>query len=206
LVNNPTWRCAEDDSDYTPSGQGCALEFDGVDDYIIIPHNKVFDIVDKITIGAWLYIEPKENYPEFQVPVTKYWHTSWELSVKEGNQLRFGLVVNGDRYNTDIEGLTPGKWQHVCLTYNGEIIRRYIDGIEIDMDLISGNIGTDSQDIIFSHSNYRFTGMIDKFFIYNKDLTSTQVEALYYAGLDNLHNKDLIDKQEYQERILANSK
>jgi hypothetical protein len=60
--------------------------------------------------------------------------------------------------------------------------------------------------VSFPNDTYYLKGKLDDVRIYETALTSAQVEALYYAGLDNLYNKNLIDKQEYRERILANNK
>jgi len=46
-----------------------------------------------------------------------------------------------------------------------------------------------------------FNGLIDEVRIYEKALETAQVKELYYAGLDRLLAKGLIDEQEYQERL-----
>jgi prepilin-type N-terminal cleavage/methylation domain-containing protein len=51
-IYGATWRCAEDDSDYTPSGQGCALEFDGSNDYIEI--SNLPTTYEEVTISSWV--------------------------------------------------------------------------------------------------------------------------------------------------------
>ncbi|MBZ1345499.1 MAG: LamG domain-containing protein, partial [Candidatus Nealsonbacteria bacterium] len=46
-------------------------------------------------------------------------------------------------------------------------------------------------------------GLIDEVRIYNRALRAAQIEASYLAGLERLLAKDLIDEQEYQQRLLG---
>lgn len=45
-----------------------ALEFDGTDDYVNIPHSSKLDVTGNITIEAWVYLH---NYSDFNMIVTK---------------------------------------------------------------------------------------------------------------------------------------
>ncbi len=54
LTNGPVWRCAGTNPNYTPSGQGCSIQFDGVDDYIDCGSNVSLDIINSITVSAWV--------------------------------------------------------------------------------------------------------------------------------------------------------
>jgi prepilin-type N-terminal cleavage/methylation domain-containing protein len=56
-IYGATWRCAEDDSDYTPSGQGCALEFDesgnsGGGEYVYVSNANLG--LREVTVTAWI--------------------------------------------------------------------------------------------------------------------------------------------------------
>ena len=111
---------------------GCidgALLFDDTDDanYVNCGHSSVFDITDAITVAAWVTIDT----------VNKYWQTivakgdsAWRLSTQEKNR-RFHFAVCGDPWVNLVNGSTEvpaGEWHHVCGTYDGQMIRLYVDG------------------------------------------------------------------------------
>ena len=75
LVNSPVWRCATVDSNYTPSGQGCSLEFNGGTRYVNGGNHTSFDITDAITIEAWVRPASESGYrrivsKQYQTDVT----------------------------------------------------------------------------------------------------------------------------------------
>jgi hypothetical protein len=84
----------------------------------------------------------------------------------------------------------------------------YLDGKEDnkmssrtgDVELIAGqnlNIGRDP-------IGRNINGFIDEVRIYATDLTASQIESQYYAGLDRLLAEGQISEQEYGQRLLAN--
>jgi prepilin-type N-terminal cleavage/methylation domain-containing protein len=211
LINNPTWRCAEDDSSYTPSGQGCALEFDGVDDYVEVNHdNNLHFGENDFSISLWLY---RTAYG--------YQGGSYFSKGDSGD----GITTYDRRFIASTETGELARvdfnphcdiWEHHVLTITqGSIpyIKHYINSAFDNTGYSeSGNLGEITSDsynlrIGLSHQGPTYTrymnGKIDDVRIYKTALTSVQVGSLYYTGLDNLYNKGLIDKQEYQERLLA---
>jgi hypothetical protein len=100
------------------------------------------------------------------------------------------------------------KWSHVAVSWEQDSgVQFYING-EVDRFIVNDGIGESTNWVRIGQENSgrRYNGLIDDVRIYETALTSVQVEALYYAGLDNLYNKGLIDKKEYQEKMLASIK
>jgi large repetitive protein len=98
---------------------------------------------------------------------------------------------------------------HLSGTYDGNSVKIYLDGVLIDETSNDGEIDTSGNTPGIggrASGDLPYNGKLDDVRIYETALTSVQVEALYYAGLDNLYTKGLIDKQEYRERILATNK
>jgi hypothetical protein len=216
LVNNPTWRCAEDDSDYTPSGQGCALEFDVADDYVEVANNDSLNFkANDFTISAWVKSTSTEtgnnNGIVYKKTTGMPYDNGYRLNMPNGTfNLRIG---DGEEYDELVtnSGYNNEKWHHVAgVVKRDDELRIYVDGIsranksttltgDIDNTLNLG-IGT----LIAGGSKYHlFYGSINDVRIYDRALDSVQAKALYYVGLDNLYNKGLIDEQECKERILV---
>jgi prepilin-type N-terminal cleavage/methylation domain-containing protein len=214
LVNNPTWRCAEDDSSYTPSGQGCALEFDG-GDYTDMGNDVSLDLIKEITMSAWIKRIGSGGCPRI---ISKQ-YSSLDTA---GSCFQLGIACNLNETRFAIGGkfdirqgpdLALNQWYHLLTIYDGITANAkiYVNSDEVwSSSSYNGLIRSNPEEPLTiaksyfeGSTNYHFNGFIDDVRIYETALTSAQVEALYYAGLDNLYAKSLIDKQEYQERLLA---
>jgi prepilin-type N-terminal cleavage/methylation domain-containing protein len=211
LVNNPTWRCAEDDSDYTPSGQGCALEFDGVDDYLIMDDSEQFHWGEKeIAVSLWIYPFDLPLSEKIFFTKTSYDSGAWHgLDIRYRDNGTFRTVTNAGHL-ISLSKLTLNNWNNIIITINKDKVIIYLNANkDTSRDSIEGYYLTNTKNLYigcYSALSHFFNGFIDDVRIYETALTSVQVKALYYVGLDNLYNKGSIDKQEYQERILASTK
>ena len=98
-------------------------------------------------------------------------------------------------YTTSGASISNGTWHHLIVTY-GSGLRIYVDGIErLNQSPYSGPLDS-SQDSplslgmgrIFSDQWGDFNGSIDDFRIYEIEMNSTQVDALYGSGLGDFSN------------------
>ena len=48
-----------------------------------------------------------------------------------------------------------------------------------------------------------FDGLIDEVLIYSTPLNFSEIQSLYYSGLNNLLAKGLMTEGEYQERVVS---
>jgi hypothetical protein len=175
LENGPTWV----DGKY-----GKAVSFDGSDDYVEVPQSSTLDIVDGVSIVAWVY--PKAS-PTFATILSR-WYDGWEpdrgivLQLKEGSYLRFGVI---DTINVLDAPFTfeTNKWYYIAATWNGSDSRIYVNGIEIGNRSTSGSFTNQNVNLgIGSDLNpfqAGFNGTIDNVMIYNRALTAEEVMAHY---------------------------
>ena len=108
-----------------------ALEFNGDGNIVEIPHHADFDLTE-YTISAWIKTEP-----------TGLWQTVIGKEPVAGNPRNYGIFVAG---NTKLLGVNyttagawktafsktvaaDGKWHHVAATYDGKVLRAYMDGV-----------------------------------------------------------------------------
>ena len=111
---------------------GTALEFDGKGNIVEIPHDKAFDLT-AYTASAWIKTQP-----------TGKWQTVFGKEPIDGNPRNYGVYVAGDtkllgvNYTTGGAWKTAfsktvaadGKWHHVAATYDGKMLRAYMDGVK----------------------------------------------------------------------------
>jgi hypothetical protein len=209
LVNSPVWRCASVDTNYTPSGQGCSLEFNGSTNYVDVGNPTSLQIVNNFTVEMWAKFDPSQG--SLWDPIS-HGHSStqgwvWQASgASLGILFGYGGTITGPGFSKDLRDNT---WHHLVAVKSstaGAVL--YLDGKEDnkmssrtgDVELIAGqnlNIGRDP-------IGRNINGLIDEVRIYATDLTAAKIQSQYYAGLKRLLTEGLMTKQEYGQRLLVN--
>jgi len=208
LVDSPVWRCAGVDLNFTPSGQGCSLEFDGVNNYVdlgsAVSLDNAFENKQQFTIELWL--NSQVVTPRSEVVLSK-WVVSpmngWVLRLNDARLPYFHIREGADvMYANAPTSTMLNKWHHIAITRDTQNITVYLDSKAGTPVTTSLNISAADANLLIGYAvlNNYFSGFIDEVRIYATDLTATQIQSQYYAGLDRLLAKNLIDEQEYQER------
>jgi chitodextrinase len=184
LVNSPTW---------VSSGKvGGALDFDGANDYIIVPKSTSVNNLPAITVAAW--INPRSaGDTQKGLIISKRPGPAFRLRATSTNPtfMRFESDFDGvDIFRTSKDGyITHNQWQHVAITWDGSIngsnVRFYVNGVETgykETDNATGLRLDDSTiDLIlggFGDGSSTFDGMIDELRIYNYALTQSEIQNL----------------------------
>jgi len=201
LVNSPTWRCASTDANYTPSGQGCSLEFNGSNQYINIGSAQNLRLNGNATFEAWIKTTQTSSY---RVIVAE--SHSWAIGRNYEYMINNGVLIfahgDGDNYTTysSDTSVANGKFNHVVFVADYPSYYFYVNGERVKTGTMSFPLreGVGSQPgaagrIIggLSWTMY-FDGLIDEVRIYDSALTITQIKSQYYAGLGKLFIKDQI--------------
>lgn len=78
----------------------------------------------------------------------------------------------------------PGYWTHVVQTWDGRTLELWIDGERVDSTVAAGSLATgDSPVRIGWDQYYFFKGDIDEVRIYDRALSSDEVQGLFRLGL-----------------------
>jgi hypothetical protein len=100
------------------------------------------------------------------------------------SQLHFYMDINGTLSHVRANNvLQVGVWHHVAGTYDGSIMRMYLDGVEVENLAVSGTVAAGSIVLIGGSSIATMDGLIDEMSIYNRALTSAEVLAIYNADI-----------------------
>ncbi len=162
---------------------GNALNFDGSNDYVGIPHNAVFNTA-QITIETWVYWDPATSN-DIQFICSK--------GVEALEIHTAGIGANGLRFiprtgvYLDVFNILKTKtWTHVAFAYNpsSSYAKIYINGVETAYTLTSGSIGSsliDNGNAINigrrTTNQYYLKGNLDEFRIWNVVRTQAQIQA-----------------------------
>ena len=111
------------------------------------------------------------------------------MTSSENVQGGFETSSGSNRYATSPSSFNNGQWHHGVVTFDGSIVRLYVDGVQVGTRTtagspeISGNhplkIGANSRTV----SNL-FTGSIDEVGVWNRALTNTEIDNLMNNGMD----------------------
>ena len=113
-------------------GNSYALEFDGTDDYVDCWAGSTLNIREEISLLAWVRATVMAKAGEVGVlgkGIRSYGITQTSLSRFRGRR-RMNLVwtyITGGR-NQAKAALPFDSWHHIASTYDGKVLRLYIDG------------------------------------------------------------------------------
>ena len=209
LVNAPVWRCANTDINYTPSGQGCSLEFNGSTQYVNAG-NSVSLRPDIVSIEAWVKYDGSGSF----APLVS-WGNGYApavyLKYTAGNTKPI-IILNSSNYKYFNErNLWNNSWHHVVFIIVGNSqadisnAEMYIDGVAT-----TGSGDSNSNSPLAKSTPFKigqntqgyFNGLIDEVNIYATTLTTTQIQSQYYTGLNKLLAKGQINQEEYQQKLI----
>ena len=168
---------------WTQGMTGLALRLDG-DDYVEVADDAAFDMTEAVSVAAWVNLEAVNA--DWLGIVTKG-DSTWRLSTYLSEQrFHFGVNDQPGSYHT-VDGVTYvplNEWHYVVGTFDGSLIRLYVDGVEDPASPVpyTGAIYTDDYPVWIGanseQSGRNFVGMIDEVMIYNRALSQTEVLGL----------------------------
>lgn len=174
---------------YAAGKVGQAFSFDGVDDYVAIPHHPAQNTGAQITIDAWVYRNsPRVGATIFQKrsPANVGGYV-FEVTGQDDRQLQFVLMIDGTyHFATSPPVLTVGTWQHVAATYDGQMMRIYVDGNEVIGVPQSGTVDPTEDPVVIGRNEvyhgFAWDGKIDEVELFNRALSRSEILAIYNAG------------------------
>ena len=181
IYNNPLWVNGKRNS---------AIQFNGINQYISIPDDDSLDSFSTITLAAWVKLADNPNYPG--QPGGRYASIVGK-SIDDGYQLRTGGDSDAGTFRFEVKsgasfagvGTTitygTGTWHHVAGTYDGANVKIYIDGVLNNSTTTSDNFPNTSYaiEIVRRPNGYYFAGVIDEVRIYNRSLSSSEIQQMY---------------------------
>ena len=161
-----------------------ALMFDGIDDYVEVENESIFDITNQITVSAWIKVNAFTK--SYQAIATKG-DSAWRIQ-RWSSTNRIEFACTGLSHSIPHGSLigninvNDGQWHHVAGVYDGTRIYLYIDGVQDVNTLTSGSIKTNDYKVMIGENaqqrNRYWNGLIDDVRVYNRALDPSEIVAL----------------------------
>jgi hypothetical protein len=169
------------DDDVGADGNG-----DGNGGYISVPDSSSLDISSAITMSLWFYVD--EFDLTFPTMISKG-AQNYRFYFSEASQkLNVRFVYDGAASInvTTSTVFSTMTWYHVAFTYDGTTRIVYVNGQQEITSVAVDSITTNNDSLIignFSAGGSRsFKGRLDDLRIYNKALSSQEIQAIYNQG------------------------
>jgi len=169
---------------FTTCPSGRMLDFDGIDDYVLVPDSPHLNPSSAITIMGWIKptivnkfrVISKDNILEGQ--------RDYLLQVTETAGIKF-VIWTPERVLIEGGTVTAGEWQHVAGTYDGTMAKAYIDGILVKGTIFSGVLADTDASFLIGDYREPFDGAIDDVRVYDRALSGEEIRAIVHTRVES---------------------
>lgn len=170
---------------------GNAYAFDGVEDYLWVPHADSLSPTSSITVATWV---KTTDYGPGKVLIDKDRRSDGKpgyfIAIDRGTDQKYPRFLwedtNGTRHSVESsESVSDGNWHHLAATYDGSAMRFYVDGAETGTNEVAftGKATTAPLELMrdtdYPVGGTTYTeGWLDEVRVYNRALDSTEVNEL----------------------------
>jgi len=168
------------------------LNFDGVDDYFQPASNSSLNNLNSITITAWINERSMGGNGLARGRIIEKGNGAvrrFVLLAGDEDNLQFNAgygATTAATFKTPPNSLSKNAWHHVAVTYTfgnpANIPDLYINGVKqqaIPNDIASGSPVADDDTVFIGGGRRSWDGLIDEVRIYNRILTSSEINAVY---------------------------
>jgi len=167
---------------------GAACNFDGVNDYVT---GSAVSLTTAVTAAAWINPTTFTDGTAQQVFETSSDSVTIRIATSSTDRVS-GFILNASSVYVEAfstTALAAGVWSHVALTYDGSVVRMYVNGTEVSTSGVAqtGNVKSSATMQIGIHANLTsnpFGGAIDEFRVYTRALTSADITELANSTQD----------------------
>jgi len=155
-----------------------ALSFDG-DDFVEVEDNNTLDIVNTITVEAWVYYR---SLTRGEICVKG---NNWEYGIMNGH-LEPSIFTSSWNQPQDSRTLDANTWYHVAMVYDGTRIMNYIDAVGQNVQNLTGPMATSDQNVLLGrwYSGEYLDGYIDEVRVWNTARSQSEIESTMHTELN----------------------
>ncbi len=194
VTNNPAWDAdpawatdqllaiASAQATFAPAKVREGFSFERAGEGVFAPGAGIDDL-QQLTIDAWV---KHNSLPPGRVQ--RYVSLGNEKAVLRYDgaagfaQLHFYMRINGELQHIRVDNvLREGVFHHVAGSYDGSVMRLYLDGVEVGNRAITGTVAP-GDGLFFSSGDETLDGVLDEIEIFDRALDASAVRAIFEAG------------------------
>ncbi|WP_182876268.1 LamG-like jellyroll fold domain-containing protein [Microbispora sp. H10670] len=181
---------------------GQALSFNGTSSRVNVNNSASLQLTNKMTIEAWVKPSSVSGYRTVIMKEASS-DASYALYSSINGGFFPGMGMSGPTSYLQIGGsiasvtgptaLPTNTWSHIASTYDGTVIKTYVNGTVVAQSTVSGNLASSTAPLrIGGNSIYGeyFSGLIDEVRVYNVALTQGQVQSDMNTAVGNTATVD----------------
>ncbi len=168
-----------------PVGNVAALDFDGIDDFILVRNDPLLNFTKQISVGFWIKI--KEFISGESYPISHgNWENRWKVSISPNSQtLRWTIKTRDGVADLDSKtALLQNEFYHVLTLFDGSEMKIYLNGkldntrswsgalLKTDIDLTIGRV-------LPNNTSHNFHGVLDDIRIYSYAVSSKELANIF---------------------------
>jgi YVTN family beta-propeller protein len=167
---------------WTASGKnGGALQFDGTNDRVSIAGSSSLAVSTAMTLEAWVYPTlAQSGWRTIMQKETDAYVLNASNGGGAGQPSGGGTLGGGFDYVASGTALALNTWSHVALTYDGAMLRLYVNGVQVATAARTGAIQTTTSPLWLGGNNpygEHFAGRIDDTRVYNRALSQAEIQT-----------------------------
>ncbi len=174
------------------------LDFDGTNDYVLIPDQNEFSISTTGSLSVEFWLKTGNDITTRQELIAKGGQITgetfeWMIRIKDGNLHGSVCEKSGNTIRRETVSVSVNTWYHVAIIYKGYT---QFDDVEIYIDSVEKSNLANQANNVYSNENcqlgigreytttgwHYFKGILDEVKIYNRILTSQEVQGHYNSG------------------------
>jgi uncharacterized repeat protein (TIGR01451 family) len=165
-------------------GAGTALDFDGLNDVVLVPHDRSLDLRREFTLEAWIYPRAFDAYhtvihKSTSASAVNYWLSTWT------DQASSGFYDKGWREHwTNLSPpLSGNRWYHLVAVFDNRAntYELYVNGIRRVSDREYSNPVRNNLPLMLGDgmpgNGEQFDGRLDEIRIWDRSLSEAEIQA-----------------------------
>jgi hypothetical protein len=168
---------------------GASLDFDGVDDCVVIADSPSFQISVQITISLWVKTLTSGVFQRVLWKNNAFGLTIYPQGRTRGTACIGKVSEDSNSSNTCV---TDGLWHLITYVYDGSQHIIYVDGVLESTRNQTGMIQTSSENLYIGKqeegSLYPFCGAVDDVRVYNYSLGADEISGIFQGTFENETN------------------
>ncbi len=176
---------------FAPGRVGQAFAFDGISALVSVPDSPSLNPTDGLTLEARIRVSEFSENDSVAIAGKDDPYSPRQYMLGIGNvsgewvfRAHVG-VPTGYHFCNGATALQKTTWYHVAMTYDGSVLKLFVNG-RLDGSLaVSGPIVVTGHPLLVGgHASgpWNFNGLVDELRLYNRALSSREILARYKAG------------------------